>query len=292
MPAASSPQKLSECIVVSGLSGAGKSSALRALEDMGYFCVDNLPLSLLPSLVKLYHTWGHRLTRVAVGVDVRTGLPGKVFEKSLSDLRRDGIRPRVLFMDADDTTLLRRFSETRRRHPLSGSVIKGIARERKFLRDVKSRADKVIDSSHLTPPEVKEIVLNTLGLQHPKGLAVLVMSFGYKQGVPLDADLVLDVRFLPNPNYVNRLRPLTGQNPAVSRFVMGNPATKKFMALLTPLMEFLLSGFEQEGKSYLTVAIGCTGGRHRSVAIAEALGQFIRQKKKFEIRVFHRDASR
>jgi UPF0042 nucleotide-binding protein len=260
-----------DCVVVSGLSGAGKTTALRALEDMGYFCVDNLPLSLLPPLIHLYQNWGQTLTKIAVGVDVRTGLPARIFRKSIGDLTRQNISPRVLFMNADNNTLLRRFSETRRRHPLAGSVPNGIRRERRLLHDVAALADKTIDTSHLTPPEVKEMVLQTLGLQHPRGMAVVVESFGYKHGVPLDADVVWDVRFLPNPNYVARLRNLTGLSPRVSRFVMENPLTKRFLEHLAPLHEFLLDRFSQEGKSYLTLAVGCTGGRHRSVAIAEAV---------------------
>ncbi|HMU96530.1 MAG TPA: RNase adapter RapZ [Elusimicrobiota bacterium] len=281
-----------DCVVVTGLSGAGKTSALRALEDMGYFCVDNLPLPLLPSLLRLYRTWGHRLTRIAVGVDVRTGLPARVFRRSLADLRKEGIVPRVVFMDADNTTLFRRFSETRRRHPLGGTVSNGIRRERRILHDVMAEADKIIDSSHLTPGEVKEMVLKTLNIRHPRGMAVVVTSFGYKHGVPLDADVVWDVRFLPNPNYVPRLRPLTGESPAVSKFVLENPMTKKFLGLLDPLQEFLLDRFAQEGKSYVTLAVGCTGGRHRSVAIAENLAARVRRQGRFEVRVHHRDAAK
>ncbi len=281
-----------DCVVVTGLSGAGKTSALRALEDTGYFCVDNLPLSLLPALLRLYRTWGQRLTRIAVGVDVRTGLPSQVFKRSLADLRREGISPRVVFLDADPDTLLRRFSETRRRHPLGGAVRNGIRRERGLLNDVKSQADKIIDTSHLTSGEVKEMMLKTLGVRHPRGMAVVVASFGYKHGVPLDADVVWDVRFLPNPNYVARLRHLTGQRPAVARFVLNNPVTRRFLELLDPLQDFLLDRFAHEGKSYVTLAVGCTGGRHRSVAIAAALAARIRRQGRFDVRVHHRDAAR
>ena len=195
-------------------------------------------------------------------------------------------------MDADNTTLFRRFSETRRRHPLGGTVSNGIRRERRILHDVMAEADKIIDSSHLTPGEVKEMVLKTLNIRHPRGMAVVVTSFGYKHGVPLDADVVWDVRFLPNPNYVPRLRSLTGENPAVSKFVLENPMTKKFLGLLDPLQEFLLDRFAQEGKSYVTLAVGCTGGRHRSVAIAESLAARIRGQGRFEVRVHHRDAGK
>ncbi|MBK8575842.1 MAG: RNase adapter RapZ [Elusimicrobia bacterium] len=281
-----------DCVVVTGLSGAGKSTALRALEDMGYFCVDNLPLPLLPRLIGLYRDWGQALTKIAVGVDVRTGLPAWVFRKSIGDLSRQNIVPRVLFMNADNATLQRRYSETRRRHPLSGSVANGIRRERRILHDVAAVADKTIDTSHLAPPEVKEMVLKTLGLRHPRGMAVVVESFGYKHGVPMDADVVWDVRFLPNPNYVANLRPLTGLSPLVSRYVMENPLTKRFLEHLAPLQDFLLDRFAQEGKSYLTLAVGCTGGRHRSVAVAEALAKIIRENGRFDVRIHHRDSAR
>jgi UPF0042 nucleotide-binding protein len=281
-----------DCVVVTGLSGAGKTTALRALEDMGYFCVDNLPLPLLPRLIELYRDWGQALTKIAVGVDVRTGLPARVFRKSIGDMTRQNIAPRVLFMNADNVTLQRRYSETRRRHPLSGSVANGIRRERRILHDVAALADKTIDTSHLAPPEVKEMVLKTLGLRHPRGMAVVVESFGYKHGVPMDADVVWDVRFLPNPNYVANLRPLTGLSPLVSRYVMENPLTKRFLEHLAPLQDFLLDRFAQEGKSYLTLAVGCTGGRHRSVAVAEALAKIIRENGRFDVRIHHRDSAR
>jgi UPF0042 nucleotide-binding protein len=286
------PSPRFECVVVTGLSGAGKSSALRALEDLGYFCVDNLPLQLLPTLLGLYRRWGQRLARVAVGVDARTGVPAGGFQESLRALGRQGIAPRVLFMDADTPTLLRRFSETRRRHPLSGTVTRGIRRERLILKDLKAIADKTIDTSRLTPTEVKEIVLGTLGLSHPRGMAVMVMSFGYKHGVPLDADLVWDVRFLPNPHFVASLRAKTGKDAAVAKYVLGKDVTREFLSRFTPLLDFSLDRFAREGKSYLTLAVGCTGGRHRSVAVAEALAAFVRRARRFDVRLAHRDLGR
>lgn len=276
--------------MVTGLSGAGKSLALHALEDLGYFCVDNFPLQLLPTLIDFYRHTSQRLSRIAAGVDVRTGTKG--FQEALAMLRKRGVSLRVVFLDCDNDTLLRRFSETRRRHPLSGAVQAGIRAERRRMKDVKALADKVIDTSRLTPPEMKEVMGRTLNLRHPRGMAVVVMSFGYKYGLPLDADLVWDVRFLPNPNYVRHLRPLTGRTLAVSRYVLQNPVARRFMQSLTEMLEFLLNQFAQEGKSYLTVAIGCTGGRHRSVAIAEALADFIRRRRKNDVRVLHRDADR
>jgi RNase adapter protein RapZ len=279
-----------DCVVVSGLSGAGKTLALRALEDLGYFCVDNFPLHLLSPLIAYYRDMGQHLTKIAIGVDVRTGTLG--LRQSLLKLQKQGVHSRVLFLDCDDDTLLRRFSETRRRHPLSGSVLSGIRKERRSLDEVKTIADKIIDTSRLTPTEMKEVVVRTLGLQHPRGMAVVLTSFGYKHGIPLDADLVWDVRFLPNPNYVRHLHSLTGRHKAVSSYVLRNPVARKFMDSLTQMLEFLLDQFSQEGKSYLTVAIGCTGGRHRSVAIAEALADYVRKRKRFDVRVMHRDADR
>ncbi len=279
-----------ECVVVTGLSGAGKTLALRALEDLGYFCIDNFPLHLLTALIGYYRHMGQELTRIAVGMDVRTGTGD--FQTSLRKLQRQGVTSRVVFLDSDNTTLLHRFSETRRRHPLSGSVLSGIMKERRLLHDVKTVADKIIDTSQLTPTEMKEVVVRTLGLRHPRGMAVVFTSFGYKHGIPLDADLVWDVRFLPNPNYIRHLRPLTGKNKAVAQYVLRNPSARYFMEQLTSLLSFLVDRFAQEGKSYLTVAIGCTGGHHRSVAIAEALAQFIHKKKNFDVRVIHRDVDR
>jgi RNase adapter protein RapZ len=276
-------------VVVTGLSGAGKTVALRALEDVGYFCVDNLPLDLLPHLVALYRRWGRRLARVAVGVDVRAGLPTGSLARSLERFKADDPAARVLFLDADNATLLRRFSETRRRHPLNGPVAEGIRRERAAMRKVKAQADRVIDTSLLNPAEVKEVVVRALDLRHPRGMSVTVMSFGYKHGVPVDADLVWDVRFLPNPNWVARLRRLDGRKPAVARYVLNSPLTKTYLEKEKDLLSFLLDAFAREGKSYLTIAVGCTGGRHRSVAIAEAVARFIRSRRHGDVRIIHRD---
>ncbi len=278
-----------DCVVVTGLSGAGKSVTLHALEDLGYFCVDNLPLKLLPSLIQLYQQWGQRLRRIAVGVDVRTSLPEKEFSRSLENLRKEGFRFRVLFLDADTQTLMRRFSETRRRHPLGGSVLNGIRRERRLFHDAKGQADKIIDTSHLAPGELREIMASALGLCNPQGTAIVVMSFGYKYGVPLDADVVWDVRFLPNPNYVPQLRLLTGKNAGVSRYVLDNKKARQFVSQLESMMGLMLDSFSREGRSYLTVAIGCTGGRHRSVAVAECLAKFVKSRRRFVVHTRHRD---
>jgi RNase adapter protein RapZ len=281
----------SDCVVVTGLSGAGRTVVLRALEDLGFFCVDNLPLPLLPSLTELYRNWKQHLTNIAVGVDVRTGMTLQHFRQSLELLRRHGFRVRVLFLDADNATLIRRFSETRRRHPLGGSVSSGVRRERKMLSEVKAIADRVVDTSRLTPTEMKELLTLTLGLTDVHRMSVSFVSFGYKHGLPMDADMVLDVRFLPNPNYIPRFRFLTGKKPAVAQFVLRNPVARRFVSRLKKFLPFLLKNFAKEGKSYLTVAVGCTGGRHRSVAIAEALAEIVRRRG-WTAKVIHRDSGK
>lgn len=279
-------------VVVTGLSGAGKTVVLRSLEDLGYFCVDNLPLELLPSLVQRYQRWGRRLSRVAVGVDVRTAPPGGALARSLERFKKDDPSARVLFLDADSPTLLRRFSETRRRHPLSGTVSEGIRRERVLLTPVKFLADKVVDTSRLSPGEMREVLVKELGLLHPKGMSVTLTSFGYKHGIPADVDLMWDVRFLPNPNWVPHLRSLDGRRPAVARYVLENPLTRSFLEKLKDIMALLMKGFIREGKSYLTIGIGCTGGRHRSVAITESLARHMRRQPGTEVRVIHRDVGK
>jgi UPF0042 nucleotide-binding protein len=238
-----------DCVVVTGLSGAGKSTALAGPGRHGLFLRRQFAASLLPRLMRSTAI-GATLTKIAVGVDVRTGLPARVFRKSIGDLTRQNIAPRVLFMNADNTTLQRRYSETRRRHPLAGSVANGIRRERRIL----ARHGRLGRQDHryvpFGAPEVKEMVLKTLGLRHPRGMAVVVESFGYKHGVPMDADVVWDVRFLPNPNYVANLRSLTGLSPLVSRYVMENPLTKRFLEHLDAAVEdFCWTGLLKKGKA-------------------------------------------
>jgi UPF0042 nucleotide-binding protein len=278
-------------VVVTGLSGAGKTTALRALEDVGYFCVDNLPLELLPSLVQLYHRRGRRLSRIAVGVDVRAGFSSADLARSLERFKKDDPGARILFLEADNATLFRRFSETRRRHPLSASVPDGIRRERSILKAVKVLADDVIDTSRLPPGEVKDVISRALGLHHSQKMSVRIMSFGYKYGLPLDADIVWDVRFLPNPNWVPELRAFDGRRRAVARYVADSPLFAPFIAQAKDMLTLLLDAFTREGKSYLTVAVGCTGGRHRSVAVAEVLSKFVAARRTEETRVVHRELS-
>lgn len=279
------------CIIITGLSGAGKSVALNALEDLGILCTDNLPLQLLPKLVDLYHESGIRLKQIAVGVDVRVGGLLDEFTKSLQDLSRRGITYQILFLEARDEVITRRFSETRRRHPLGQSVQGGIREEKRRVKVLRSLADRIIDTSNSSPSDIKNILMRAIRLQKSRKMAITVTSFGYKYGVPIDADVVLDVRFLPNPNYVPHLKKLTGMHPKVSSFVMGNKLTKKFLDSVKSMLDITVPQYANEGKSYLTLAVGCTGGRHRSVALAEVLKEYLAIKK-FPTRIVHRDIDR
>jgi UPF0042 nucleotide-binding protein len=276
------------CIIITGLSGAGKSVALHALEDLEVLCVDNLPLELLPRLVDLYHVSGTPLKEIAVGVDVRVGALLDEFTQSLQELSRRGITYQILFLEADDNVLARRFSETRRRHPLGKTLRGGILEEKRRTRSIRNLADRIIDTSRLNPNNLKDILSRVVRVPSSRPMAVTVTSFGYKYGIPIDADVVLDVRFLPNPNYVTSLKRLTGLHKRVSRYVLSNRVTKKFMTGFEQMLSLTLPLYVKEGKSYLTIAIGCTGGRHRSVALAQSIGKFLSQKK-FPTRIVHRD---
>jgi len=280
-------------VVVTGLSGAGKSHAIKALEDLGYFCVDNLPVQLIPTFADLTLNAAGGLRRAAVVVDVREGRHLTRFPTIYRRLKRESPqRVRLVFLDAADATIVRRFSETRRPHPLAPdrSVAEGIREERRLLLPIRRLADQVLDTSALTVHELRRRILeSTGGSESVTPLVVNVMSFGFGRGVPADADLVFDVRFLPNPHFVTSLRPWSGRHARVARFVMRAPAAQRFLRLTASLLRFLLPQYIAEGKTYLTIAIGCTGGRHRSVAIAEALGRKLKRVRGIQLRVRHRD---
>jgi len=268
----------SRVIIISGLSGSGKSCAARALEDEGFFVVDNLPLNLLHRL--LVDVRGGKLSsdHLAVVVDVRNREYLAGFAEALEQLRTASIDFEIIFFDAADEVLIRRYSETRRRHPLAQTeqVTEGISRERQLLQQIKNNATLIIDTSWMTPHQLRqEVVQRFLGREQQQPLAVLLQSFGYRYGVPSGSDLVMDVRFLPNPHFIPELQALTGEDPAVREFVLNNPVCKEFMAHFEGLLSYLLPRYRQEGKSYLTVAIGCTGGRHRSVSVVEHLGKLL-----------------
>jgi UPF0042 nucleotide-binding protein len=276
-------------VVVTGMSGAGRSTALKALEDLGYEAVDNLPLSLLSSLL----TPGTAAARpLAIGVDARTrdfGPPP--FLEELDELvRYRKFIVRVLFLDCDSEVLQRRFSETRRRHPVTPDrrVTDGIKRERAMLEPLRDRADEVIDTTDMAIGDLKRLLDSNYALERPPGLAVFVTSFAYRHGLPHEADLVFDVRFLKNPHYVENLRPLSGLDKLVGDFIEADPDLETYFSNLTTLLEPLLPRFDAEGKSYLTVAVGCTGGKHRSVYLAERLGAWLETKGE-RVSVNHRD---
>ncbi|SET73559.1 RNase adapter RapZ [Stigmatella erecta] len=265
----SAPAK--QIIIITGMSGSGKSTAIRALEDSGFFCIDNLPVLLLPKLTEL--AGSGQIERMALVVDVREGVFLKEAPRVLDEVRRAGHQVEVLFLDASDDSLIRRFSETRRRHPLAptGSVAEGIAAEREKLHDLRELADQVIDSSVLNVHDLKRMVQARFSPEPAAGPSLSVMSFGYRHGVPPQADLVLDVRFLPNPYFVPELKGLTGKNPKVAAYVLDREETQQFLEKVVDLCRFLFPRYQKEGKAYLTVALGCTGGKHRSVAIAAEL---------------------
>ena len=282
-------------IVVTGLSGAGKSHALRALEDLGYYCVDNLPIALIPTFAELTLTGQREVRRAAVVVDVREGRTLSRFPTVYRRLtRRYGHRVRLLFLEASDAAILRRFSETRRPHPLGvdQSVKEGVVEERQLLAPIRRLADQVVDTSALTVHELRRHIVGSLGgSQTATPLVVTLMSFGFRGGVPTDADLVFDVRFLPNPHFVQSLRRWSGRHVRVARYVLKWPAARTFLRLTSGLLRFLIPQYVAEGKTYLTIAIGCTGGRHRSVAIAETLAARLRRIRGVDVRVRHRDVS-
>jgi len=276
-------------LIVTGLSGAGRSLALKNLEDMGYFAVDNIPVSLVNKFADLCVESGGKLNKVAVGLDIRAGKESlDSIEKIADDLKKRGIRHRILFFTADDATLFRRYAETRRRHPLARRISEGINAERKMMSKILYLADDVIDTSHLTGGELKEILTKKLSDQTLEKMKISVLSFGFKYGLPLDADLVFDVRFLPNPNYVASLRYKTGKDVDVKKYVFKHKEAKDFIAILEKMLSFLIPNFIKEGKSHLTIALGCTGGHHRSVAVSERTASILR-KKGYMLQVYHRD---
>ena len=263
-----------EFLIISGMSGAGKSLTADILEDMGYYCVDNMPVALLPRLAELFRASGGKYERVALVTDVREGESLSQLFATLDGLWSTGLEYRILFVEADVQTLVRRYKSSRRRHPLMSpgdSIEDAIARETAVLEPVRERADYIINTTGLTTAALQSRIAGLLSLSRERRLAVTVTAFGYKYGLPLDADLVLDVRFLPNPYYVEELRPLSGLDAPVYGFVLGSEGAQRFMELLEPLLGFLLPRYTEEGKYTLNIAVGCTGGRHRSVAVARAV---------------------
>jgi RNase adapter protein RapZ len=286
---------LQDLTVITGFSGAGKSTAMNVFEDAGYFCVDNLPPGMIGSLIELFLHEGSKVERAAVVSDVRGGDYFDELAAVLAELDATGLHHRLLFLDASDQTLLNRYKETRRRHPLApdGSIAEGIAAERAQLSALRARADVVIDTTGLSTSMLRaEIVEAFLAAAPATRLAVTFASFGFKHGPVRDADLLFDVRFLPNPYYEEDLRPLTGRDPRVVGFIDRDGKLTEFYELLEPLLDYLFLQYVAEGKSHLAVAVGCTGGRHRSVAVAEHLAARYGQRRDLVVAVSHRDADK
>ncbi|WP_346707808.1 RNase adapter RapZ [Massilistercora timonensis] len=280
-------------VIVTGMSGAGKSTALKMLEDMGYFCVDNLPVPLIPKLAELFNVSGSEVQKAALGVDIRSGQSFGELERMLQELDAMNMKYEILYLESSDNVLVKRYKETRRFHPLSGSsgrVDEGIKRERERLGFLKKKADYLVDTSHMLTRELRQ-ELNKIFVENKefKNLYITVLSFGFKYGIPSDADLVFDVRFLPNPYYVDELRPMSGNDPEVRDYVMGNEKAGEFLDKLTDLLEFLIPNYIIEGKTQLVIGIGCTGGKHRSVTLANALFARLSQAESYGIRIEHRD---
>ena len=283
----------SRFVVLTGIAGSGKSQAIKALEDLGYFCVDNLPVELLPMLADLTLRAGSEIARAAVVVDVREGRMLEAFPRVYKELQKKGpLNPVLIFLEASEESLVRRFSETRRPHPLAHdrSAIEGIREERETLAPIRRMADHIVDTSEMTVHELRHAFTGVASGRAPgNALTVTILSFGFKHGIPVDSDLLFDVRFLPNPHFVPHLRPHTGRDPEVVKYLEKSESTHEFLTHTLSLLNFLVPQYVNEGKSYLTIGIGCTGGRHRSVAIAEALRKGLSGIKGVRIRVKHRD---
>jgi len=278
-------------VIITGLSGAGKTQALQSFEDMGYFCVDNLPPSLLEKFVELCAQSQGKIDRAAVVCDLRGGEFFASLNQALQDLLESGFRYEILFLEASDEALVNRYKESRRRHPVSpqGNILEGIRMEREHLIELRGKAHKIIDSTDLTSTQMKGKIRELFGKENDiTRMSVSIVSFGFKYGIPLDSDTIIDVRFLPNPYYIEELRPLNGKDSIVSNYVLSNWIASEFMERFLNMMEFVLPHYLKEGKSHLVIAIGCTGGQHRSVAIAEKTAEFFR-KKSFFCTVNHRD---
>ena len=281
-------------VIITGLSGSGKGSVLKSFEDLGYYCVDNLPIDLIPKFADLCRLPDSRIERAAVVADIREGEAVSQLPALYQSLNREGMKISLVFLEASDPALVRRFGETRRPHPLGRDlpVREGIRLERALLRPMRKLADAVIDTTRMNVHELREFIeIRFGGMAARRTMLISVVSFGFRFGVPLDAELVFDVRFLPNPNYVPRLKNKTGQDLPVRRFIDSYPQTKEFVQRLTELLLYLLPHYMREGKSYLTIGIGCTGGRHRSVALAEEIGEIL-AREGYKTKISHRDVGK
>ncbi len=278
-------------VIITGISGAGKSMVARYLEDAGFFCIDNLPPLLMPKIAEICTQSYGKMDKIAFVIDIRGGELLNDFFPGLEELREAGHTYEIIFMESSDRAVVKRYKETRRAHPLApeGRLLKGINEERRVLQKIKEKADYVIDTSNLTPRQLKEEINNLIGEDQTfKGLIINIISFGFKYGVPIECDLIFDVRFIPNPYYINSMKRLTGKHETVSNYVLEMPETKEFLAKLNDMLDFLIPNYIKEGKSQLVIGIGCTGGRHRSVAISDALYASL-QEKQHRVVIEHRD---
>lgn len=277
-------------VIITGLSGAGKTHALRCLEDFGYYCIDNMPPVLIPKFAELCNNSQGKLDKIAVVCDIRSGDMFSQLFDALSEIKRNGYTYEILFLNADDQALIKRYKETRRKHPLSlkGRLADAIALERRLLEDVYKRADNIINTTNLTQKQSRAELAAIFEGDECAPITINVLSFGFKYGIPLDADMVFDVRFLPNPYYIEELKGHTGMESCVSDYVMKFEQSKKFLNMMTDMVDFLIPQFIEEGKKHLVIAIGCTGGRHRSVTLAEALYKHLKDNGNFST-VIHRD---
>lgn len=279
-------------LIITGLSGSGKTVVSRFLEDIGYYCIDNLPSKLIPNLVEFWTRKEVEIEKIALVVDIREVGFSKKFPEVLKTIRKK-ISPRLIFLEASDETLVKRFSESRRPHPLARkrSVMESVKLERKRLAEIKRMADEVIDTTSTNISQIKEHLTRKFFKRKDRKMQIMVVSFGYKYGIPLDSDLVFDTRFLPNPFYIDELRNKTGKSPKVREFVLKEEETRKFLSKLYSFVDFLIPRFIDEGKSNLTISTGCTGGKHRSVILAEKLKGHIKHKN-YNVRIYHRDLFR
>lgn len=279
-------------VVVTGMSGGGKRTALKMLEDAGFYCVDNLPVPLIEKFVELIATPNSEINKVALGLDVRADQPFEEVWKTLENLKKNGYLYEILFMDASEQVLLKRYKESRRMHPLSpeGRVEDGIHKERDILKTVKEHADYVLDTSNVLTRELKEEIDRIFVMNEEyNSLMVTILSFGFKNGMPADADLVFDVRFLPNPYYIDELKHQTGNDPAIQEYVMSFPEAEEFLQKLEDMIRFLIPNYVKEGKYQLVIGIGCTGGKHRSVTLANELYKRMKNQGNYGLKIYHRD---
>ena len=276
-------------IIITGLSGSGKTVVSRFLEDLGYYCIDNLPSKLIPNLVELWTRKEVEIEKIALVVDIREAGFMKEFPEVLKKIRKK-ISPRLIFLEASDEALIKRFSESRRPHPLTGkkSMMENVQLERKRLTEIKRMADEVIDTTSTDISQLKELLTRKFSKREIRKMQIVVVSFGYKYGIPLDSDLVFDTRFLPNPFYIDELRERSGKSKKVRDYVLKEEETKKFLAKLYSFIDYLIPEFMEEGKSNLTISTGCTGGKHRSVILAEKLKEHLKNKN-YNVRIYHRD---